>query len=113
MEKRIYFLYDLNERSITDRDLSDCIICFKDLLDAINRGQEIIYTTQLSYLIDTWDLIDNGYRVFTVLDGRIKEMYEHTPDMVKDLRRGHNVERLFLGGAIYGDVAMGHIINTK
>ena len=113
VEKRIYFLYDLNERSITDRNLTDCITCFKDLCDAVDRGQEVIYTTQLSYLIDTWGLIDRGYRVFTVLDGNIKEMYEHTPDVEKDLRRGHNVERLLLGGAIYGDVSMRPMTNAN
>lgn len=113
IEKRIYFLCDLDKKSITDEDLTNCIICFEDLCDAIDRSQEVIYTTQLSYLINAWSLIDMGYRVFTVLFGDIKEIYEHTPDLKMDLRRGHNVERLLLGGAIYGDVAMHVITNAN
>lgn len=63
----------------------------------ISRGEELIHTTSMAHL--SFDLLDQGYRIFVHKNSK---GVEFKPGMDnpsgKDIRREHNILRLFLSG---------------
>jgi len=99
--KEIHFYTNLCDiEQVSDWDLDTMLTDFVSTRDSIEKGEtRIVKTTQLSFLRNTWDYIDRGIRVFVHNDGHEIEITEHCNACNKDLRVGHDVSRLFIGGA--------------
>lgn len=61
---------------------------------------EKVKTTQLSFLINAWDYIDKGYKVYIHNGAEVFEVREHMENTCsgKDIQKGHNILKLLLGG---------------
>ena len=67
---------------------------------AIDCGVEDIHTTALTAL--DLDLLDCGYRIFLHENNKCVEMKIGSVDCTnKEIRKGHNIERLWCAGAFY------------
>lgn len=95
--KDIYFLIDGLVPSNLDL-LNGCKICqtFKTTEEEITNGCEKIATYSMAHL--SFDLLDKGYNIYLVNDGNIVKIALHMPEIDKDLKRGHNIRKLFLAG---------------
>lgn len=50
------------------------------------------------------DLIDKGYEIYLVSkDLKVTRIQEHMPELEKDLRKHHNILKMFLAG-IFNDI---------
>lgn len=100
--KDIYFLIDGIVPSNLDL-LNGCKICqtFKMTEEEITNGCEKIATYSMAHL--SFDLLDKGYNIYLVNDGNIIKITPHMSEIDKDLKRGHNIRKLFLAG-IFDDL---------
>jgi len=101
MNKKIIFFVD----SVHDMEMfkdvipTSTVYCYshKHTLEAIAADEPVICTMSLADL--SFDWIKKGYKIYVVANGITKEFY---PGMEsaggKDIREGHNLLRLFLGG---------------
>jgi hypothetical protein len=92
--KEIHFYKDF-------KDLQDVIVfavCHNYAINAIKNNEPIIHTTAISAL-DMAGLLDKGYKIFLHENGRVGELrFGATSLTDKELRRGHNAARLWIGG---------------
>jgi len=95
--KDIYFLIDGIVPSNLDF-LNECKICqtFKTTEEEITNGYEKIATYSMVHF--SFDLLDKGYNIYLVNNGNIVKITPHMPEIDKDLKRGHNIRKLFLAG---------------
>lgn len=101
--KEIHFYTNLtNEEQTSEWDLDDMCVDYYTTYNAIeNPDEKIVKTTQLSFLRNTWDYIDRGYKVFIHNSSNVYDVKEHMSGVNKDIRIGNDVSRLLIGG-IFG-----------
>lgn len=76
--------------------VTDYVGTIKEIKDP---KKEIVKTTQLVFLINTWDYMDKGYKVYIHNNVEVFEIREHMNTHTgKDIKKGHNILKLLLGG---------------
>lgn len=63
---------------------------------AINAGDDIIHTTQMALL--SFSLVDKGYDIWLHKNDKSVRIKEHMPEIEKDIRKVHNLFRLWIAG---------------
>ena len=63
---------------------------------AINNRDDKIHTTQMALL--SFSLVDKGYDIWLHKNGKKVQIKEHMPEIEKDLRKVHNLFRLWIAG---------------
>ena len=103
--KEIHFYTNLcNEIQTSEKDLDTMCVDYVSTMKAIdNPDVECVKTTQLALLRNAWNYIDSGYRVFIHNRNEMLEVNEHMGGTVKDIRQGHDISRLLLGGT-FGEI---------
>ena len=98
--KEIHFYTNLtNEEQTSEWDLDTMCVDYYTSNQAIEDPDEkIVKTTQLSLLVNAWDYINRGDRVFIHNGSSILEVKEHMEGTNKDIRTGHNIHTLLIGG---------------
>lgn len=100
--KEIHFYTNLNNvEQTSDWDLEHmCIDYVSTQIMIDSPNVEKVKTTQLSFLMNTWDYIDEGYKVYIHNGVEVFEVREHMGNTYtgKDIRKGHNILRVLLGG---------------
>lgn len=93
--KQIHVYRNLcNENEVSDKDLESMLIDYESTMKAINSNKDIIKTTQITVLIDTWFYIDKGYDIFVHSNETITKIEEGMVLNGKKIRRGHNMLKL-------------------
>lgn len=108
MTKIIHFYTDVsNPVQISDEDMTNLLIDVVSTRRAIKELEEkggVIHTTQLSFLADAWQYIDEGITVIIHVLDTAYEVKEHMPSTSeKDIRKWHNIEKLLIRG-VFGDI---------
>ena len=101
MNKTIIFVLD----SFELYDTSDCTLCYswEDTEKVINRNLDNIVTYDLSHF--SFDLTDFGYNIYGAYNGQLKKFeIGMTLANGKELRKPHNLLRLFIGGELNDDL---------
>lgn len=98
--KEIHFYTNLtNEEQTSEWDLDDmCVDYYITNKTIENPKEEMVKTTQLSFLRNTWDYIDRGFKVFIHNGSDVYDVDEHMHGIDKDIRRGMDISRLLIGG---------------
>ena len=100
--KEIHFFTNLNNSEQTSEwDLDTMCIDYAITQFMIEQPKiEKVKTTQLSFLINAWDYIDKGYKVYIHNGAEVFEVREHMENTCfgKDIQKGHNILKLLLGG---------------
>ena len=102
--KEIHFYTNLNNvEQTSDWDLKNMCVDYvstQTMIDSPNV--ERVKTTQLSFLLNTWDYIDKGYKVYIHNGMEVFEVREHMDNTYsgKDIRKGHNMLRVLIGGTL-------------
>jgi len=98
--KEIHFYTNLtNEEQTSEWDLDTMCVDYYATNEAINNpDEEIVKTTQLSFLRNSWDYINQGWKVFIHNVDKVLEVKEHMDGTDKDIRPGHNILTLLIGG---------------
>lgn len=99
--KEIHFFTNLSNIDQTSEwDLDTMCVDYATTQFMIDNPEiERVKTTQLSFLINTWDYMDKGYKVYIHNNVEVFEIREHMITHTgKDIRKGHNVLKLLLGG---------------
>ena len=100
--KEIHFYTNLNNvEQTSDWDLEHmCIDYVSTQIMIDSPNVEKVKTTQLSFLMNTWDYIDEGYKVYIHNGVEVFEVREHMGNTYtgNDIRKGHNILRVLLGG---------------
>ena len=95
-KKEIYFVLDTFEYPFISMPTIDCY-SYLDTEEAIKCGCKCIRTYDLLHL--SFDLLELGYRIYLVKDAKVLEVYPGMDNFSnKDIRFGHNLRRLLLGG---------------
>lgn len=96
--KEIYFLVDGLIQCNLDNCLEGCKICttYDSTEDAIKNGIAKIATYSMAHF--TFDLLDKGYNIYLVNDGNFVKITPHMSEIDKDLKKAHNIRKLFLAG---------------
>jgi hypothetical protein len=96
--KEIYFLIDGLITCNLLNCLEGCKICttFDTTEDAIKNGISKIATYSMIHF--SFDLLDMGYDIYLVNDGNFVKITPHMSEIDKDLKKGHNIRKLFLAG---------------
>lgn len=95
---KITFYLDKVPENLKDSVLTTyCETC-----EAIHSGIDNIYTTSLVNM--SFDLIDCGYDIFGVKNGKKIHFYPGMDNVAgKDIRKGHNLQRLIVSGFFNDD----------
>lgn len=98
--KEIHFYTNLtNEEQTSEWDLDTMCVDYCVTEKAIEETEEgLVKTTQLSFLKNSWDYINQGWKVFIHNGNKVLEVKEHMDGTDKDIRPGHNILTLLLGG---------------
>jgi hypothetical protein len=105
MRKTILFILDSFELYTGRIDLPNKTLCYSyfDTKEAISNNMQHIVTYDIGHL--SFDLTDLGYEIFIGYNGKIKYIKEGmTTANGKELRHGHNLRRLLIGGALDNDL---------
>ena len=100
--KEIHFYTNLtNEEQTSEWDLDTMLVDYYTAKKAIEDPNEsMVKTTQLSLLQNSWDYINRGDKVFIHNGDKVLEVKEHMDGTEKDIRTGHNIQTLLLGGTL-------------
>lgn len=101
--KEIHFYTNLNDiEHVSDWDLETMCTDYVSTLKALNNKEyihfKIVKTTQLSFLVNTWDYINEGYRIYLHNENEIEIKEGIKTNTGKEVKRGHNILKLLLGG---------------
>lgn len=100
--KQIHFFTNLNNPEQTSEwDLGTMCMDYSITQFMIDEPNvEKVKTTQLSFLINAWDYIDKGYKVYIHNGTEVFEVKEHMESTRygKDIQKGHDILKLLLGG---------------
>ena len=100
--KQIHFFTNLNNPEQTSEwDLDTMCVGYSITQFMIDEPNvEKVKTTQLSFLINAWDYIDKGYKVYIHNGTEVFEVKEHMESTRygKDIQKGHDILKLLLGG---------------
>jgi len=98
--KEIHFYTNLtNEEQTSEWDLDTMQVDYFTTNKAIEDPEEkIVKTTQLSFLQNSWNYINRGDKVFIHNGNKVLEVKEHMDGTEKNIRVGHNIQTLLLGG---------------
>ena len=112
MNKTIFFILDSFElyKSIYNT-VPERTLCYSyfDTEEAIQNNIQHIVTYDIGHL--SFDLEDLGYEIFIGYKGHSKQFYTGMSTVNgKELRYGHNLRRLLIGGALDNDL---HIERNK
>ena len=103
--KEIHFYTNLtNEEQTSEWDLDTMVVDLYTAQMAIADPRiDKVKTTQVSLLRNAWDYIAQGKRVFIHNGSEVLEVEEHMKGTEKDIRIGHDLSRLLLGGT-FGEI---------
>ena len=106
--KEIHFYTNLtNVEQTSEWDLETMCVDYYTTNQAITNlenGEEgAVKTTQLSFLRNAWDYIGQGWKVYIHNGKEVLEVKEHMGGTNKDIRPGHDISRLLIGGT-FGDI---------
>jgi hypothetical protein len=112
MNKTIFFILDSFElyKSIYNT-IPKRVLCYSyfDTEEAINNNIQHIVTYDIGHL--SFDLEDLGYKIYIGYNGHSKQFYTGMQTAnLKELRKGHNLRRLLISGALDNDL---HIENNR
>ena len=98
VKNKITFYLDKVPENLKDSVLTTyCETC-----EAIHSGIDDIHTTSLANM--SFDLIDCGYDIFAVKNGKKIHFYPGMDNKAnKDIRKGHNLQRLIVSGFFNDD----------
>lgn len=104
--KQIYFHVDIESMIEAYEDGGLRVMTFEATWKAIKSNTELIHTTDMSQL--SFDLLDMGYEIYICYRNKKLKIepgmkMEHCE---KEIRRGHNIRRLFLGGVFDEDLGI-------
>lgn len=96
--KKITFYIDKVPENLKDSVLTTyCETC-----EAIHSGIDDIYTTSLANM--SFDLMDCGYDIFAVKNGKKIHFYPGMDNVAgKDIRKVHNLQRIIVSGFFNDD----------
>lgn len=98
--KEIHFYKDVRSTAIEFHNFK-LYTTHNETVCAIQQGLDKIHSTAISALDFAW-LLDNGYTVVLHENGRSGEVYEGITILTdKELRKAHDIRRLWIGGAFY------------
>ena len=103
--KEIHFYTNLcNLDQVSDWDLDNMLTDHCSTKKAIDdKNERIVKTTQLHFLRNAWDYIENGFKVFIHNGSDILEVKEHMDGTKKDIKKGHNILNILTGGT-FGEI---------
>ena len=103
--KEIHFYTNLtNEEQTSEWDLDDmCVDYYTTSMSILDPRIDVVKTTQLSFLRNTWDYIDRGYKVFIHNGKSVYDVKEHMTGVNKDIRVGNDISKLLIGG-LFGEL---------
>lgn len=108
MDKFITFVldsFDLDEYKVSQFSSTTFCYSYIDTKNAIENNCEDIWTYDLSHL--SFDLMDKGYTIIIAHKGIFLTCYPGMDSIgKKDIRRGHNLWRLLLGGYFNDDLKL-------
>ena len=98
VKNKITFYLDKVPENLKDSVLTTyCETC-----EAIHSGIDDIHTTSLANM--SFDLMDCGYDIFGVKNGKKIHFYPGMDNVAgKDIRKGHNLQRLIVSGFFNDD----------
>lgn len=98
--KEIHFYTNLtNEDQTSEWDLDTMCVDYCTSNEAIeNPDERIVKTTQLCLLRNAWDYIRRGDKVFIHNGDKVLEVKPHMDGTDKDIKVGHDISRLLIGG---------------
>ena len=98
VKNKINFYLDKVPENLKDSVLTTyCETC-----ESIHSGIDNIYTTSLANM--SFDLMDCGYDIFGVKNGKKIHFYPGMDNVAgKDIRKGHNLQRLIVSGFFNDD----------
>lgn len=91
MSKEIHFYLDF-----IPYDIMIALSSYDVTKDFINKGVEQIHTTSIANI--SFDLLDLGYKIFLHKNNKVLECKPGMNGTEKDIRKGHNILRLIIGG---------------
>lgn len=95
MNKKIYFITDKASLWL-NFPTEKSHYTYQSTTDAIRNGDDVIYTTSLANM--NFNLLDLGYQIFLYKDKKMVEIKPGMEELDKDLRKEHNILKMFLGG---------------
>ena len=103
--KEIHFYTNLtNEEQTSEKDLDTMCVDYVTTKEAIRDADTgVVRTTQLSFLRNAWDYIAAGHEVYIHNGNEVLQVKEHMKGTDKDIRIGHDISRLLIGGT-FGDI---------
>lgn len=99
--KELHFFTNLsNTEQTSEWDLDTMCVDYTTTQFMIDNPEiERVKTTQLSFLINVWDYIENNYKIFIHNGVEVFEVREHMITKYgKEIRKGHNILKLLLAG---------------
>ena len=98
--KEIHFYTNLtNEDQTSEWDLDTMCVDYCTSNEAIeNPDERIVKTTQLCLLRNAWHYIKRGDKVFIHNGDKVLEVKPHMDGTDKDIKVGHDISRLLIGG---------------
>lgn len=106
MEKYITFVLDsFNLEDYKVSQFPDTVFCYSyaDTEHAIQNNVNDIWTYDLAHL--SFDIIDMGYTIIIAYNGKFLTCYPGMDSVgKKDIRKGHNLLKLLLGGYFDDDL---------
>ena len=103
--KTIFFVLDSFELSALQNTIYERVFCYSyfDTEEAIKNDIPHIVTYDIGHL--SFDLEDLGYEIFIGYNGHSKQFYSGMSTVNgQELRRGHNLRKLLIGGALDNDL---------
>ncbi len=111
MEKYITFVLDsFNLEDYKVSQFPDTVFCYSyfDTINAIKDNKEDIWTYDLAHL--SFDMIDFGYTIIIANNGKFLTCYPGMDSIgKKDIRKGHNLLKLLLGGYFNDDLEIKNV----
>lgn len=97
--------FDLEDYKVSQFSTTTFCHSYIDTKSAIEKNCEDIWTYDLSHL--SFDLIDNGYTIIIANKGIYLTCYPGMNSLGnKDIRKGHNLLKLLLGGYFNDDLKL-------
>lgn len=93
-ERKIIFLTNGETLNFLEDKQEDIFFSYGGTKEAIRSGKKAIYTFSLANM--SFSLLDKGYRIYLMKNNLILELKPGMPELEKELRKEHNILKIFL-----------------